>query len=150
VVKSILPNTITWSPQGAIDVLDVPTGTLVATFAVTPPAIVTGTSVASPGPAQVAAGLELDTQGVVHGHRLRGRTFVSPVSNLFSNNLLPPAGVNTAIDAMGVALITVTPPAAVAPLVVWSRPSTGRAGTALPVLGTTHATKWFSLRSRRD
>jgi hypothetical protein len=150
VVKSQLAATITWTPQPAVDVLDVPTGTLVAGFSVIPPAVVVGTGAGVPGAAQVQAGLILDTQGVVNGKRLRGHMDVGPLVAAALGTVLPPAGVNTAIDAMGVALITVTPPAAVAPLVVWSRPRVGHAGAALPVLATTHAQKWFSLRSRRD
>jgi hypothetical protein len=150
VVKSQLATSITWTPLAGVDVLDVPTGTLVAAFTVTPPAIVTGTGAGVPGAAQVAAGLILDTQGVVSGKRLRGHMDVSPLVAAALGTVLPPAGVNSAIDAMGVALITVTPPAAVAPLVVWSRPKVGRAGAALPVKAATHAQKWFSLRSRRD
>jgi len=101
----------------------------------------------------VAGGLILQTATVVRGRRLRGRSFVSPLSQASVAGNIPPSGLNANLDAMGVALLTISPPAA-NPLVVWSRPTKNPAGgvfpdgVSSPALSSQHALKYFTLRSR--
>jgi hypothetical protein len=154
VVKSILPPSVSITAQGAVDVLDETNGDLAATFGVVVPATVTGTAGTTTGPPQVQAGLILNTSTVVDNHRLRGRLNIGPISSGNTNSPVPGAGVNTAVAAMGVALVTVSPPAATAPVAVWHRPvvsDTGtvtRTGSAFAVTSSQAAAKWFTLRSR--
>lgn len=149
VVKSILPSTVTAQTLGQVDVIDVPSGGLTNSLGVTQPAIVVGTGGAVPGPAQVAGGIQLLTQTFISGRRLRGHINISPLQQASVNILAPSVGTMNALAAMGVALVTISPPA-VPPLVVWRRPIPGRAGGMGAVTTSAAATKWFSLRSRRD
>jgi hypothetical protein len=149
VVKSIMPNTVTAQTLGAVDVLDIPTGVLQTTFSVTQPAVVTGTVAGAIGPGQIAAGLILDTGNILHGRRFKGHSFINPISGTLTTSVSPSVGIGTAVAAMGVALLTVSPPAAV-PIMVWHRPVHGAGGSALPAISSSAATKWFSIRSRRD
>jgi hypothetical protein len=64
--------------------------------------------------------------------------------------VVPPAGLVTAVNAFGVALITASPPAAVAPHVVWRRPTLAIAGLFRPTTSALIAGKWWVIRSRRD
>jgi len=150
VVKTILPGSLNVDVQPVVDVLDELNGSLINSFAITPPARVTGTGVSSAAPVEVAGGLVLDTGTVVNGRRLRGRLFISPLAQAAQQGVTPPAGTITAINAMGVALIGATPPFATAPCVVWRRPTTSTAGLTRNVISATIAGKWFVLRSRRD
>lgn len=156
VVKSILGNSVTAQTLGQVDILDPTDGSLQSSVNVTQPAIVTGSCATSPAVSQVAAGLELFTAEVVNGRRLRGRSNVGPLCANFTNTVVPAAGVGTAVDAMGVALLTISPPG-VPPLIVWHRPRFDPVthvllapGGHAEVTTTGHATKFFSIRSRRD
>lgn len=151
-----MANATTFQVQGAVDVIDDTNGELDSSFFVTPPAVVNSTSINGPGPAEVAAGLILDTGVITDGRRLRGRYFMTPLPGSLTSSLLPPAGLVTNLNAFGVALIGSTPPMATAPLVVWRRPKKDASGTIIrlgssaPVLSATAAPKYWTLRSRRD
>lgn len=150
VFKTVLGTgtTIQVSPQ--VDVLDQLNGQLVSSFGIATPAVVTGTAATALGPAEVAAGLVLDTGTVINGRRLKGRNFLNPLIATQTSALTPPTSLVTAVNAFGVALITATPPAATAPHVVWRRPKLGNAGVIRPTLTAVISPKWFVLRSRRD
>lgn len=155
VVKGLLPSAVTVAVQGQVDVIDPVNGELQTSFGVTPPATVTGTGVGNVGPPQVAGGLELFTNDVADKHRIKGRLFISPLVSANTVTVTPSAGTNSGLDAMGVALVTVSPPATPA-LCVWHRPIFGpppartllRAGSQFNVMSSGHATKFFTLRSR--
>jgi len=148
VVKSSLAAGVTVQVQPAIDVLDETTGNLEGSLTIATPALVTSTG-ANVGATQVAGGLVFSTGGIVNNRRVRGRLFISPLSQASMAGVTPPAGLGANLDAMGVALLTVSPPAA-NPLVIWHRPSSPTAtdGSSHPALGSIHATKYFTLRSR--
>jgi len=156
VVKSVLSAAITAQTQGQVDIISDTDGSLQTSFNVTQPAVVTGTCGTAATVAQVAGGLELFTADVVDGRRVRGRSNIGPLCATFTGSILPPTGLNTALDAMGVALVTVSPPAT-PPLVIWHRPVFNkvthtliRPGTNWQVTSSSHASKFFSIRSRRD
>lgn len=155
VVKGVFAGTTTMQVQGQVDVLDCQNGALVGSFGVTPPAVVTGTGAGVTGPAEVAGGLIYSASVVINGRRLVGRTNISPLRAGETATVSPSAGLNSGIDAMGVALLTISPPASI-PLVVWHRPtrltptSPLANGAEYPALTSTHAGKFFALRSRRD
>lgn len=154
VVKTVLSNTCTVQMQPGVDVIDDADGSLDASFGTTPLGIVTGTAAVPIGPPQVMAGLVLSTSTVVDGRRLRGRLYIGPLANTTTVSVAPAGGLLTAVQAMGTALITVAPPAATAPIMVWHRPlknSSGvvtRLGSSSEVLAANVAPKWFTLRSR--
>lgn len=146
VIKSSLASTMVATVQPAVDFVDPATGNLMTSFVISPPAIVTSTG-ANQGPTQVMGGLELDTATVLNNHRLRGRLFIGPLSQASMAGNAPPGALGANLDAMGVALITISPPAT-NPLVVWHRPVNHANGQDFPVLSAVHATKFFTLRSR--
>lgn len=149
VLKPLIPNTVAMTVDSGVDLVDEVTGSLVNSFGVTPPAAVVGTNVAAIGATFVAAGLELNTAGIVSGRRVRGRSFISPLPAAFAGLVAPNPSVLTTVQAYGVALIGVAPPLLL-PLCVWSRPTSTRVGTAHTVTSTSVAPSWFVLRSRRD
>jgi hypothetical protein len=156
VVKTIMGSGLTMQVLGQVDIIDPVAGALQGSLAVTQPAVVTGTCGTGAGPAALAGGLQLHTADVVRGRRVIGRLFIGPLCATNTGNVVPPAGVGTAIAAMGVALVTVSPPAT-PPLRVWSRPVFDKVTHALihgganfDVLTSSAATKYFTIRSRRD
>jgi hypothetical protein len=157
VVKSILHSSMTVSMQASVDLIDEVDGALVGSFGTVPLANVVGTGPTSQGPPQVMAGLVLNTSQIVAGRRLKGHLNIGPLSSGQSNQPTPNAGTVTAVNAMGVALVTVSPPATTAPLVVWHRPKRNKAthalispGLAADVTSSSCALRFFTLRSRRD
>jgi hypothetical protein len=150
VFKTSFTPAVSVSVQSIVDLLDEESGELLNSFAVTPPALVVGTAAGAGAPNEVAAGLVYETGSIVNGRRLRGRSFLSPLSHTAVAGTIPPAGTVTNVNAMGVALIGATPPLSPLPHVVWSRPKPGVNGSLHPSLAATCAAKFFVLRSRRD
>lgn len=150
VAKSLLTTstTIIVSPQ--VDTISDVNGDLLGGFSITAPLPVTGTVAGTTGPSEVMAGLQLLTASIVNGRRVRGRSFFGPVAGTLTTFPTPQAGIVSALNAFGVALITSTPPAAVAPAVVWTRPRPTQFGTSSQIVSTACAPGWFALRSRRD
>lgn len=152
VFKTSLSTGMTAQVSGAVDTLDETTGVLTGSFGVATPAVVTGTSGAGQAPTFLQAGLLLLTQGIVNGRRVRGRSNLGPLHSGNAGTALPPASLNTNIDAYGVALVASS---AAPQVVVWSRPivpphPNPRPGSAFIVSGTTHSAKFWADRSRRD
>lgn len=148
VFKTTMAVGISIQVQAGVDFLDPTTAGLLGSYPITPPAVVTstGSGIAAP---QVQGGVVLDTSIVVNGRRLRGHMFLGPLSTSSVSGATPPAGLNSNLDAFGVALIGASPPLS-NPLVVWHRPSAPGVpdGSDSPVLSAQHATKYFTLRSR--
>jgi hypothetical protein len=150
VLKTVVVSGATIQVNPQVDVLSELNGELISSFAIATPAVVTGTGSGTPGPMEVAAGIVYDTGVVVNGRRLRGRSFLNPLQSTSVLGVVPPAGLVTAVNAFGVALITASPPAAVAPHVVWRRPTVSLAGLFRPTTSALIAGKWWVIRSRRD
>lgn len=152
VAKTILTTTtnVTVSPQ--VDLIADTSGDLLGGFSITPPAGVTGTVAGPTGPTSAMVGIKLLTNDIVNNRRVQGRSFFGPIAGTLTNFPTPQAGVGTAISAFITALITASPPAAVAPLVVWSRPKVSPAlfGSFHQVTAAVGAPGFFVLRSRRD
>jgi hypothetical protein len=157
IFKTSLPLAASVQVSGTCDVLDEATGALVTGVTVADPAVVLGTAAGGFGPVQVMGGLILDTSSVVGGRKLRARSFLGPLAVGFTASPAPSAPLLTNVAAVGVALVTVTPPAASTPLVAWQRPRKARTlptplparpGVAVPVLSSRAAVKFFTLRSR--
>lgn len=148
-LTGLFPDEVKLSIQPEVDMLEDTTGTLVNSFGVTPGAIISGTGAASfAGP--VGMVINWKTAGIRNGRRIRGRTFLVPVTNavFLSTGGLNPAevtGVKAAADALA-------NPSGAVDLGVWARPSGPLAtdgqwslvrSTSVPVLAAV-------LRSRRD
>jgi hypothetical protein len=144
----IFQNVITVQVQPQVDVLDDTTGKITGGQTVTAPAVVTGTGVGGFGPTPAAGLIRWETNTIVRGRRLRGRTFLSPLgANMFSGSVMAP-GFLTAAAAIAVGMEGTLP--ANPPMVVWSRPTAAAVGTSADVTGHTIPTLIAVLRSRRD
>ncbi len=152
VAKTLLTTSTTIVVNPTVDIISDGDGSLQGSFTVAAPAAVTGTVAGTTGPTEVMAGIQLLSNTIRNNRRVRGRSFFGPVAGTLTTFPTPQAGVATALAAFNTALLTVTPPAATAPLVVWSRPNPRGAsnGSSADVVGASVAPGWFALRSRRD
>lgn len=168
-IRTFFNALVTYFPTGMTiqvpstgDVIDDSTGAISGAWSVaTTPTVVTGTSSAAyAGNAGMC--IHWLTSGIIGGRRLRGRTFIVPMTSLaFEANGSPTAAAITALTNAGNALVT----ALGVSFSVWSRPvvahtkydrKTG-AGTAVPgksgstatVTGVRVPDLAISLRSRR-
>lgn len=157
-LTGILPNTVYLNTEPTGDTLDSVSGALTGAWTTTAPAQVRGT-VSGGYSAPVGAVVHWLTGTIIDGHRLRGKTFIVPVtaSNFGSDGQLTPAAV-TLLRNAATALVGST----VANFVVWhrhraARPAdathkavTERAGGHSPVSGSAVPASPAVLRSRRD
>lgn len=123
--------------------LDV-SGTLLAVWPVTPPAVVAGTLTTAFAQAQ-GARIDWSTSTIVAGRRLTGRTYVVPIASggYTTDGVLTGATV-TALQTAANAFITAT--SAGRPLRVWSRTH----ATDAVVASASVPLKGAILRGRRD
>lgn len=134
---SWLPNDVSVSFDSEVLFLGQSTGELTDSFPVTPPAGVTGAQ-SGVWPAGAGARLVWDTGTIREGRRVRGSTFMVPLTgSAFTNTgrvangpiTLGGTSATTLIDAL---VLNTTP------LAVWSRPRPGIPGdTSLVVQGST-------------
>lgn len=134
------------------------TGVISNVYTIAPPLPVSGTGTGGIAPPSVAVLLRYLTPTFVRGRRLKGRTFMSPLTS----GMLAPDGGPTAqavatVQSFGASLLTSATPGDT--LVVWSRPIPAKVGppatTAVTgffgvVEGVSVSTKFAVLRSRRD
>lgn len=151
------PLNVNMAFEGFGDVINDATGEITGAWAAMPPAIVLGTQA---GPYSAPSGLVVTehTTGIVHGHKVRGRMFLVPLSgdSYDATGDLSEAvrggfedRFNTAVVALGLNWL------------VWSRPVTAkefaknpkvpvRAGSSYPVTRVTVGRRPAVLKSRRD
>lgn len=152
-VKAQIPNNVTLTVSPVVDVYSIISGTLVGSHvAGTPPTAVVGTS---SGQFAMANGIKLNllTNEIRNGRRVRGAIFVVPIgfTAFNSDGTVDAATVtlfNTAAATMLGAFTTDN-----VQLAVWSRPQTlpvPRDGAASPVATVQTHTKGAVLRGRRD
>lgn len=121
--QALLPTGISISFTAGVDVLDVVTGALQGTVAITPPANVTGSGTGAYA-APAGACVTWLTGGVVNGHRLRGRTFLVPMTGAaFENDGTLSATTLSSINSAATSMISAAPDFA-----IWHRPAAGGAG----------------------
>lgn len=138
-----LPNDVTISFESEVKEIDVPTKALIGVHAVTPPASITGvqtSTYAAPSGAKV----DLITNAIVAGRRLKGRTYIVPlIGSSYADNGQISSGargrLNTAFEAFR------DQPGAYS-LAVWSRTHNVLADVA----ACSASTRAAVLRSRRD
>lgn len=146
VATTSIPDIVTITLRSEYEVLDEATGTLesVGTFGGVTPINCAGT-----GGYSAASGMVLSwtTGGLVAGHRVRGRTFVVPLSAgaYEENGTLKDVTLATHRSQLATFMT-----AAGGHQVIWSRPRAGLAGSAHAVTAGTIRDKVAVLRSRRD
>lgn len=145
-----LPSSCHWQVASEVDVVNPLTGavtdTLVATDAL---ASVPGTKSGSILPPSVVAVLSLLTDTFIAGRRIRGRSFLGPISqaeSMTADGTLADVARTRYVTGVENMLATGGAPS----LAVWHRPKGGTGGEAVPVVACSVAAKFGSLRSRRD
>lgn len=131
-----------------VDKLNEVTGALEDSFSVTPwTKTSTGAGAAAPRP--IAVAVTWKTTDFVNGRRVRGRTFLSPLSNAtLQTDGTPAAATITAAQDFGAAWIDAG--ATDIYTGVWHRPVGGSGGSFHVITGYQVNDKWAVLRSRRD
>ena len=146
-VRDQLPAGLSVAIQGTADVIDEGSGEILRVTDFTPPSTAIGGDTGGYS-AATGAVVNWNTNDYVRGRRVRGRTFLVPLSNgAFSadgdltNNAL------TSLRTAASSLVTTTLDH---PLSVWSRPRSGAGGSSHVVTGATVPDLGAVLRSRRD
>jgi len=143
-VKSLIPQTITFTYDAFGDTLDDTTGTINGSWADSTVAATVGTGGVN---YEAPTGLLIQwrTNGIVNGRRVNGATFIVPTKSITLTGA--PVAVDVAtVQAAADALWTATTPH----FLVWSRPTASRSGSSFPI-GAAKCQPYFTvLRSRRD
>lgn len=144
-----LKNTFFVNVDSTVDVVDAVDGELTGSLAATPVAQTVGTGADAYLPVAAMLLLQLFTGDVHSGRKVRGRSFIGPVTELANLNGVPSQTVRAAVVAAAADLLT---GATATTLVVWSRPDSppGDPGFHSEVLSFGCASYFAALRSRRD
>lgn len=145
-IKSRFPTVVTWQSQSSGDRLDDSTGAIIGSWSGSVQAPITGTSGGAYS-APSGAVVNWRTAGIVGGKRVRGRSFLVPLSGAQYDS--DGTIVAAALTAMRTALTTFIGSAA-ADLRVWHRPVGGSGGSQHVVTNADIPDKSCVLRSRRD
>jgi hypothetical protein len=145
-IQNRFPSVLTWQSQNTGDILDDVTGAIIGSWAGAAQAAVVGTA-AGAYTAPAGSVINWRSAGIVNGHRVRGRTFLVPMTGgAYDTDGSLAAAVLTAMRA---ALATFQ--AAASPnLLVWHRPVGGGGGNSFPITSADIPDKSCILRSRRD
>jgi len=79
-IKGLVPSTLTWTIPNSGDTIDMTDGSLVGGWLGTGGGTVTGTQVGQTYAAGVGARVQWNTLGIVGGRRVRGATFIAPIT----------------------------------------------------------------------
>ena len=144
-LKNYLPSSVTWTIEAAGDVIDPVDGSLQGAWAAGTEISYTGVATGSFS-APTGYSIRWETGTIVHGHRLRGRTYMVPATGtMFQND----GTIDTTALAAAQALVTTfaTGPST---LVVYNRPKGAVAGGYSTVISGSIKDKAVVLTSRRD
>jgi hypothetical protein len=121
-IKHLIPTGASMQVEASVEEVDTQTGELIDIHGVATPTVVLGTASASASyAAPVGAVINWRTNHVRNGRRLRGRTFIVPMSSTaFESNGTLAAGAVTAITNAGLAMIADTTSPDIG---VWGRPT---------------------------
>lgn len=145
--RSHIPNGTNINVQATADILDETSGQITSVVDFAQPAVVTGLADAQYSAASGAV-VNWNTQDYINGRRVRGRTFLVPLSTeAYDTNGDLTGETLTAIRDGANALVTAV---LNAPLCVWHRPVNGAGGSAHVVSSATVPDMAAILRSRRD
>lgn len=145
--RSHMPSGCNVTVQSAADILDEVSGQITSVVDFAAPPVVTGLG---DGVYSAATGavVNWNTQDYVNGRRVRGRTFLVPLSSeAFDSNGDIAAATLIALREGANDLVTAT---LEAPLCVWHRPVNGAGGSSHVVTSSTVPDLGAVLRSRRD
>lgn len=142
-----LPSSVTISIQPSAEIIDETNGQITGQVDFTPPETITGGTNATYSAASGAV-VNWNTAGYRNGRRIRGRTFVVPLSNAAYDTAGDISTASLGLLRNGAAFLTSG--VSVLPFVVWARPNDGANGTAEPVVSATVPDLGAVLRSRRD
>lgn len=146
-IATTLPGSVNVSIQPTVDTLDEASGALVGQQDIEVPASVTGGGTNNYSAASGAV-VNWLTTSYRNGRRVRGRTFLVPLSStVYDTNGDLAAGFLTDIREAAQALVD-SP--GTTGMRVWSRPVNGAGGAAFPVSGVAVPDLGAVLRSRRD
>ena len=144
-IKGFLPSNTTLTFQAVVEVLDVDTGTLQSTLVI-PHSLA---PIQGGGVGGFAAGVGVRvvwyTGGVFHGRKVRGSTFIVPITSAFYDDRgqISPANVGTLQTAAGTLVSN-------SALAIYSRPRKGQVGGSVSNVIAASAPQSVSwLRSRR-
>ena len=148
-VAPYLPTAVLANVDPTTDVLTAETGSLEGSLsAATPPTPVQGSGATEFYAPSVAALLRLNTSVIILGRRLKGRSYISPLTEgAIASGTIAVATI-TGIVGAATNLTAVTP--TLSALQVWRRPVNGAGGTVAPVTSITIPSKVATLRSRND
>lgn len=149
-LKPYAPPSLKWRVQSDASVIEASTGELVSMASTGPRADIVGTSVATNYGASQGGVINWRSNGVRNGRRVRGRTFLVPLSATAytTDGVMAPAFL-TAVGNAATALINT---AGDLSLAVWARPTgPGAVDGQMHLVNTaTIPNKQAVLRSRRD
>jgi hypothetical protein len=146
-LTGILPDDVIINFDSEARQLNSSTGVLEAVAAVNPPAQVAGTS-ASSYSAPAGGRVDLITESIVNGRRLRGRTYIVPlVSTAYSTTGTLTASARTSLEN---AFETFRDETDLYSLGVWHRPVGGAGGIIADVASVSAPAESAILRSRRE
>lgn len=139
-----------WIAQvsNAVDIINPVTGSLVSSFSVAGQTPITGAGGSNFGPAAIGMVVTWITESIVNGHRVRGRTFLSPIGQQGDGDGSPTALQMSQSGTFATALRNF--PNTFEDLVIWHRPKLTLPGSAHVVTGHRVRDKFAVLRSRRD
>jgi hypothetical protein len=143
---TLLPLGLTITVPNSGDGIDDTNGSIVGSWsAATPPAVVSGTSAAAYA-GNAGSVVHWLTTTVVNNRRVRGRTFLVPLTSAaFQNDGSIATAALTTIQTAAAGLITT----AADDLMVWHRPTAFAQGSSAVINGTRVPDLAVSLRSRR-
>lgn len=145
---SILPQGVTVTLPNEVENYDETTGVLTGYAAVEEEVARIDGGITGGYASAAGAVISWNTDTVNRGRRVRGRTFLVPISGSEYDT----SGTldDTTLDELNAAGSSLITEAIAAPLVIWSRPRNGAGGVAAPVVSHRVADKVAVLRSRRD
>lgn len=144
--NAIIPSNVVITVPGSGDTIDDTTGELTGVWTASGGGTVLGSG-GSASPAGVGACIGWLTGGIVNGRKLRGRTFIVPLSSdSYDATGTLSSGGFTVMQSLAAAL------QASGPLAVWHRPTSATAtdGTSYGVIANRVRDKVAFLSSRRD
>lgn len=135
-----------WQVEGAVTRLDEATGDVLSVEPIPTPAVVAGLESGEMLPPSNQVLIRWLTSGIVNNRLVRGRTNLPGVTETHAVAGQPSASMRTGIATACASLLS-NP---TAELMVWSRPSSARPGSAHVVTSSNVWDQFSVLRSRRD
>lgn len=146
---TLFTGAFTWTVSSQVDKVDSENGDVTGTIGVTGSTGV-GASGSGWAPTPIAVMVRFETDLFIAGHRVRGRTYLSPIDvSMMEGDGTPTANALTHANSFATAMENAG--ATTLQHVIWHRPKKGATdGQFAPVSGHVVPNKYAILRSRRD